>query len=92
MGDAVKIAVKAALIAVITVAVFALVSNVQIPTLDVSLLATAVGKGKAIIDYYAGWLSPILIAGLFLLSFHFVLLPGFHIAMIAVRWVLKINE
>lgn len=92
MGDAVKIAVKTGLIIVISVAIIALFATVQIPQLDLTRFASAVGHGKAIIDYYAGWMSPLLICALFLLTLNYVALPAFHVAMIATRWIMKVNE
>ena len=92
MGDAVKIAVKSGLIISITIAIIALFANVQIPQLDFSRFQVALGFGKAVIDYYAGWMSPLLICALFLLSFNYVALPAFHVAMIAIRWIMKVNE
>ena len=47
MGDAIKIAVKTGLIVVISVAIIALFATVQIPQLDLTRFASAIGHGKA---------------------------------------------
>lgn len=91
MGDAIKIAAKAALIAVITTAIIALFANIQIPTMDFQNFSQALGTGLAVLYHYvpvAQVLFPVVLA---LIAFD-VALRAFNLAMIAVRWVMKINE
>lgn len=91
MGDAIKIAVKTALIAVITVAVIALFANLQIPNVDFSVLTQSLGIGLAVIYHYAPITQVLFPIVLTLLAFD----AGyrlFQLAMIATRWVMKVNE
>lgn len=91
MGDAVKIAVKTALIVGITAAIIALFANIQVPTLDYSSFTDALGTGLAVVYHYVPVASVIFPVVLAILAFD-VALRAFHIAMIAVRWVMKVNE
>ena len=91
MGDAIKIAVKTGLIAVITAAVIALFANIQIPTLDYSQISQALGIGLAVMFHWVPVMNILWPLVLFLLSFH-IGYYGFKIAMVAVRWVMKVNE
>lgn len=91
MGDAVKIAVKTALIVGITAGIIALFTVVQIPQVDYTYFAQALGTGLAVVYHYvpvASVLFPVVLA---LLAFD-VALRAFNLAMIAVRWVMKVNE
>ena len=91
MGDAVKIAVKTALIVGITAGIIALFTVVQIPQVDYTYFAQALGTGLAVVYHYvpvATVLFPVVLA---LLAFD-VALRAFNLAMIAVRWVMKVNE
>ena len=92
MGDAIKIAVKSALIAVITGAIIAIFVNVQVPGYNVSLVVSAIGKGRAIVQYYAGSYITLVDIGLWLLGVRYVAIPILKISLIAVKWVLKVNE
>lgn len=91
MGDAIKIAVKTGLIAVITAAVIALFANIQIPTLDYSQISQGLGIGLAVMFHWVPVMNILWPLVLFLLAFH-IGYYGFKIAMIAVRWVMKVNE
>lgn len=91
MGDAIKIAVKTGLIAVITVAVVALFSNIQIPNLNYTEFSNALSVGLAIMYHYVPIMNILWPLVLFLLGFHFAYY-GFKVAMIAIRWVMKVNE
>lgn len=90
-GDIVKIAAKTALIAVITAAIIALFANVQIPGLDFTLFGQALGKGLAILYHWVPGSNVIvpLAFGMFGLQLAIML---FEFAMIAVRWIMKVNE
>lgn len=91
MGDAVKIAVKTALIAVIMVALWAVFTQVQIPALDFSVIFANIGTSFAILSYWVPAFPTIWITTLALLGM-LVALWTFRFAMIAVRWVMKVNE
>lgn len=91
MGDFVKIAAKTALIAVITAGIIALFANIQIPNMDFTAFSQSLGTGLAVLYHYvpvAQVLFPVVLA---LLAFD-VALRAFNLAMIAVRWVMKVNE
>lgn len=90
-GDYVKIAAKLALVSVVTVAIIALFTTVQIPGLDFTLLSTGISTALAIFYHWipaAPIIFPIAVAMLGLqLS-----IKLFEFAMVAVRWVFKVNE
>lgn len=91
MGDAIKIAVKTALIVGITAGIIALFNIIQIPSVDYTYFTQAIGAGLAVVYHYipvASVLFPIVLA---LLAFD-VALRAFNLSMIAVRWVMKVNE
>ena len=91
MTDALKIAAKTALIAVITAGIIAVFAVIQIPALDFSTFTQALSTGLAVIYHYipiSQVLFPVVLA---LLAFDLAL-RGFQLAMIAVRWVMKVNE
>ena len=91
MGDFVKIAAKTALIAIITAAIIALFANIQIPSLNFSQFTQALGIGLAIMYHYVPVMTilwPIVLALIaFDLGYY-----AFKLAMIAIRWVMKVNE
>lgn len=91
MGDAIKIAVKTGLIAVITAAIIALFANIQIPTMNFTYFSQALGTGLAVVYHYVPVAQVLFPVVLSLLAFD-VALRAFQLAMIAVRWVLKVNE
>lgn len=91
MGDAIKIAVKTALIAVITAAVIALFANIQIPNVNFSVLTTGLSTGLAVIYHYAPITRALFPIVLTLLAFD-AAYRAFQLAMIATRWVMKVNE
>lgn len=93
MADFVKIAAKIALIAVVMGAGIAILGGIVIPTINVEPLAVAVGKGKAILDYYlTGGFGILFIVGMALIVLKYVLMPGLKAASIVWRWVFKVNE
>lgn len=91
MGDAVKIAVKTGLIAVITAAVIALFANIQIPSLDYSQISQGLGVGLAVMFHWVPVMNILWPLVLFLIGFH-IAYYAFKLGMIAVRWVMKVNE
>lgn len=91
MGDAIKIAVKTGLIAVITAGIIALFANIQIPTMNFQYFSQALGTGLAVLYHYVPVAQVLFPVVLSLLAFD-VALRAFNLAMIAVRWVMKVNE
>lgn len=91
MGDFVKIGVKTGLIAVITAAIIALFANIQIPTMNFTYFSQALGTGLAVVYHYVPVAQVLFPVVLSLLAFD-VALRAFNLAMIATRWVMKVNE
>lgn len=90
-ADYVKMAAKAALIAVITGVIVAIFNNIQIPALDLSVFSAAVGKGKAMVLYWVPVFFPFLNFFISLVILEIALYTG-YIVLIAFRWILKVNE
>lgn len=90
-ADYVKMAAKVAVIAVATGIIIAVFNNIQVPTPDLQAFGQAVGMGKAFVNYWVPGLLPFvnLFIGLVLLDFA---LKTAYIGLIAIRWVLKVNE
>lgn len=90
-ADYVKMGAKIALIAVITVAIIAIFANVQIPNLNFNLLTTGISTALAIIYHWVPGANIIVPLAFSMLGIQLAILL-FEYAMIAVRWVLKVNE
>lgn len=90
-ADYVKMAAKVALIAVITAAIIAIFANVQIPNLDFTLFSQGISKAMAIMYHWIPASSVIVPLAISMLGIQLAILL-FHYAMIAVRWVMKVNE
>lgn len=91
MTDAIKIGVKTGLIAIITAGIIALFANIQVPSINYSDFTSAISSGLAVIYHYvpaAQVVFPIVLA---ILAFD-VALRAFQLAMIAIRWIMKVNE
>lgn len=91
MGDLVKIAAKTALIVVITAAILALFATIQIPNIDFSVLSTGLGVALAVIHHWIPISTVIIPASIVMLSLQLAIVL-FEFAMIAVRWIMKVNE
>lgn len=91
MGDAIKIAAKTALIAVITAAIIALFANITIPNLDYSVFSNAIGVGLAVMYHWVPVMSILWPLVLSLIAFDLAYY-AFQLAMIAIRWIMKVNE
>lgn len=91
MGDAIKIAVKTGLIAVIMVALWAVFSNVQVPSVSFTEFTSAISMALAVAYHYVPALQIIFPVALGLVGVELGILT-FKYAMIAVKWVMKVNE
>lgn len=91
MIEAMKIAAKVALIAIITGAIIALFAGVQIPGLDFTVLTNALGTALALAYHWCPGLSVILPVAIAMWGVYLAILL-FHYAMIGVRWIIKVNE
>lgn len=91
MGDLVKIGVKTALIAVIMAGIVAVFATVQIPSLDFSILTQALGVALAVLYHYVPIARTIMPLVVVILGLELGILT-FRIGMIAVKWIMKVNE
>lgn len=93
MSDAIKIAVKTALIAGVMLSAIAIINAITLPAIDFTIFRTAIGHGKAIVNYYGGTtLNVLFTIGLSLLTLKYVVGPMLAISSIAIRWIFKVNE
>lgn len=90
-ADYIKMAAKIAALVAGATLIIVLLNQVAIPTFDVSLMATAIGKGRAILQYYFGDFLPMFYVALSLIGVRFVFIPGLRIALIAFRVIMKSN-
>lgn len=91
MADWVKIALKTGLIVVVMVALWAVFTQVSIPVIDFSTVFGAFGTAMAIFAYWCPAFTVIWQTTLAML----LLLVGlwtFRFAMVATRWLFKVNE
>lgn len=91
MGEFVKIAVKTALIAVIMAGIVAIFATIQVPTLDFTYFIQGLGVALAVVYHYIPVSTILLPIGFALLTLELAILT-FKIGMIAVRWIMKVNE
>lgn len=90
-GDYVKMAIKAALIIVVTVAVIALFSTIQIPNLDLSQASMYINLAYSVGVHYVPGFSVLWGLGLAVIGLELAVMT-FELVMIAVRWVMKVSE
>lgn len=91
MADWAKIALKTGLIAVVMAAIWAVFNVVQIPTIDYSTVFASAGTAFAIITYWVPvfpvvWNTTLILVGML------IALWAFRFAMVAIRWLFKVNE
>lgn len=91
MGDFVKIAVKTALIVTIMAGIVVIFATVQIPTLDFTYLTQGLGTSLAVLYHYVPIATVIVPLALVILALDLAILT-FRIGMIAVKWIMKVNE
>lgn len=91
MADWIKIGIKAGLVITVTAMVLFVLSAVPLPAINTTELANALGVGKAILQYWFPALSIMLTIYVSLLALELAIW-GVKIALIAIRWVLKVNE
>lgn len=90
-ADYVKMGAKIAVIAVVTAAIIAIFTTVQIPGLDFAFFGQTLGKGLALVYHWVPASSVIIPIAFAMMGVQLAILL-FEYAMIAVRWVLKVNE
>lgn len=91
MADWVKMAVKAGVIITVTAMLLFVLTSIPLPSVDLTSLVNALGVGKAILQYWFPSLNIMLTIYLALLGLELTIW-GVKIALIAIRWVLKVNE
>lgn len=91
MADWVKIALKTGLIAGVMIALWAVFTQIQIPTLDFTVPLQSAGFAMAFLTYWIPAFPTIWNVTLILLAV-LVALWGFRFGTIAVRWLFKVNE
>lgn len=91
MADWIKIGIKAGIIITATAIIVAVFANIQIPSIDTTVFSQAIGTGKAFINYWTPVGSTFLLFFIGLLGLKLALLAA-KIALIAIRWILKVNE
>lgn len=90
-STALKIAVKVGLIAIVTTAIIAVFANVTLPGLDFSVFGQAVGKALAILYHWCPACIIVVPVAVAMFGLYLSLLL-FEFAMIAIRWIFKVNE
>lgn len=91
MVEALKIAAKVALIAVVSGAIIALFTAVQIPGLDFSVFGQALGKGLAIVNHWCPAFAIVFPVAVAMFSLQIAIIL-FEFGAIAWRWIFKVNE
>lgn len=90
-ADLVKMGVKAALIIVITAAVLILFNTITIPNLDLSQVSSYLNTAYSVGVHYVPGFAIIWGLGLAVIGLDLAVMI-FNFAMIAVRWIMKVNE
>ena len=91
MADWAKIILKTGLIATVMVALWAVFTQIQIPNISYNRVLDGAARGFAIIKYYCPafpwvWNATLAMGGIL------VSLWTFRFAMVAIRWLFKVNE
>ena len=91
MADLAKIALKTGLIVVIMVALWLVFANVQIPTLDFTVFTSSISMALAVVYHFIPAMQVIFPVVVSLIGIEFGILT-FKYGMIAVKWLMKVNE
>lgn len=91
MADWAKIAIKTGLIAGVMVALWAVFTQIQIPTIDFSVVLQDASLAMAFLTYWCPAFPVVWNMSLVMLGV-LVALWTFRFATIAVRWLFKVNE
>ena len=91
MADWVKIALKTGLIAGVMVALWAVFTQIQIPSIDFSILANSAGFAMAFLTYWCPAFPVVWNISLVMLGV-LVALWTFRFSTVAIRWLFKVNE
>lgn len=91
MGDAIKIAVKVGLVAVVTAAIVVIFATIKVPALDYSSFTNGLGTALAMFYYFVP-IANILMPVVFIAVGIIVAIKLFEISMVGIRWIFKVNE
>lgn len=91
MADWIKIALKTALVATVMVALWAVFTQIQIPAIDFSIITQNIGFAFAFISYWCP-AFPVIWNIILVFLTMLVALWTFRFAMVAVRWLFKVNQ
>lgn len=91
MADWAKIAIKTGLIAGVMVALWAVFTQIQIPTIDFSVVLQDASLAMAFLTYWCPAFPVVWNISLVMLGI-LVALWTFRFATVAVRWLFKVNE
>lgn len=91
MADWMKILLKTGLIATVMVALWAVFTQIQIPTLSYQSIFIRVGTGIKLLTYWIPVFPIIWTATLTMLGI-LIALWTFRFGMVAIRWLFKVNE
>lgn len=91
MVDALKIAAKVALIAIVTAAIILLFSTVTIPGMDFTVFGQALSKGLAIVNHWCPAFAIVFPVAVAMFSLQLAIIL-FEFGAIAWRWIFKVNE
>lgn len=91
MLDGLKMGAKAALIATVTAAIIAIFANVQIPNLDFTTFSQGLSSALALGYHWCPGLRIVVPVAIAMAGVYLSIIL-FHYAMIAVRWIFKVNE
>ena len=91
MADWAKIALKAGLIAGVMAALWAVFTQIQIPSIDYSVVTQTAGTAMAFLIYWCPVFPVIWNISLVMLGL-LVALWTFRFGSIAIRWLFKVNE
>ena len=91
MADWVKMGIKAGIIITVTALVIVLLSTITFPSVDLTAFIQGIGKGKAIMTYWFPLMGTLFNIFLGLMALELITY-GIYIALIGIRWILKVNE
>lgn len=90
-GDYVKMAAKAAMLIAGVALIVVLFNSITIPALDLSQASNYINVAYTIGKHYIPAFSVLWTLGLSLLTFEITII-GVRISLIAIKWVMKVNE
>ena len=91
MADWIKMAIKAGVIITATALVIIILTTITFPAIDLTAFRDGVAVGRAIINYWFPYMGTLFDIFLGLLVIEMASY-GIYIALIAIRWVLRVNE